>query len=38
MVFHRARIKAKDLNVEIQGKIIGCVTATKYLGVIIDNK
>ena len=38
MVFHRARIKAKDLNVEMQGNIIGCVTATKYLGVIIDNK
>ena len=38
MVFHRARIKAKDLNVEMLGNIIGCVTATKYLGVIIDNK
>ena len=38
MVFHLARIKAKDLNVEMQGNIIGCVTATKYLGVIIDNK
>ena len=38
MVFHRARIKAKDLNVEMQGNIIGCVTATKYLGVIVDNK
>ena len=38
MVFHRARIKAKDLNVEMQGNIFGCVTATKYLGVIIDNK
>ena len=38
MVFHRARIKAKDLYVEMQGNIIGCVTATKYLGVIIDNK
>ena len=38
MVFHRARIKAKDLNVEMQGNIIGCVTTTKYLGVIIDNK
>ena len=38
MVFHRARIKDKDLNVEIQGNIIGCVRANKYLGVIIDNK
>ena len=38
MVFHRARIKAKDLNVETQGNSIGCVTATKYLGAIIDNK
>ena len=38
MVFHQARIKAKDLNVEMQGNLIGCVTATKYLGVIIDNK
>ena len=31
MVFHRARIKTKDLNVEMQGNIIGCVTATKYV-------
>ena len=38
IVFHRARIKAKDLNVEMQRNIIGCVTATKYLYVIIDNK
>ena len=38
MVFHRARIKAKDLNVEMQGNIIASVTATKYLGVKIDNK
>ena len=38
MVSHRARIKAKDLNVEMQGNIIDCVTTTKYLGVIIDNK
>ena len=37
MVFHRARIKAKDLNIEMQGNILDCVT-TKYLGVIIDNK
>ena len=35
MVFHRARIKAKDLNVEMQGNNIDCVT-TKYLGIIID--
>ena len=38
MVFHGARIKAKDLNVEMQGNNIDCVTTTKYLGVIIDNK
>ena len=38
IVFHRARIKAKDLNVKIQGNIIDCVTAAKYLRVIIDNK
>ena len=38
MVFHRATIKAKDLSVKMQGNIIGCDTATKYLGVIIDNK
>ena len=38
MVFHQARIKAKDINIEMQGNIIGSVTATKYLGVIIDNK
>ena len=38
MVFYRARIKAKELNVEMQGNIIDCVTTTKYLGVIIDNK
>ena len=36
MVSHRARIKAKDLNVEMQGNIIDCVTTTKYLGLIID--
>ena len=36
MAFHRARIKAKDLNVEMQGNNIDCVTTTKYLGVIID--
>ena len=38
MVFHRARIKAKDFNVEIQGNINDCLTTTKYLRVIIDNK
>ena len=38
MLFHQARIKAKDLNVEMQGNIIDCVTATQYLGIIIDNK
>ena len=38
VVFHRARIKDKDLNVTMQGNIIHCVTATKYLGIIIDNK
>ena len=38
MVFHRARIKAKDLNVEMQGNNIDCVTTTKYLRVIIYNK
>ena len=38
MMFHRARIKAKDLNVEMQGNNIDCVTTTNYLGVIIDNR
>ena len=38
MVFHRARIKAKDLNVDMQVNNIDCVTTTKYLEVIIDNK
>ena len=38
MLFHRARIKTKDLYVEMQGIIIDCLTTTKYLGVIIDNK
>ena len=38
IVFHRARIKAKDLNIEMQGNIIDCMTTTQYLGVIIDNK
>ena len=30
MVFHRARIKDKELNVEMQGNIIDFVTTTKY--------
>ena len=38
IVFNRARIKAKDLNVEMQGNIIDCVTVKTYLGVIIVNK
>ena len=38
MVFHRARIKAKYLNVPRHGNIIDCVTATIYLRGIIDNK
>ena len=31
IVFHRARIQVKDLNVEMQGNVIDCVTTTKYL-------
>ena len=39
MIFHRARIKNKDENtVQIQGNIIDHVNATKFLGIIIDNK
>ena len=39
MIFHRARIKNKYENtVQIQGNIIDHVNATKFLGIIIDNK
>ena len=35
MIFHRARI---ENTVQIQGNIIDHVNATKFLGIIIDNK
>ena len=38
MVFHRARIKTSDIEVVMQDKSINCVTSTKFLGIIIDNK
>ena len=38
MVFHRARIKTSDIEVVMQNKSINCVTSTKFLGIIIDNK
>ena len=39
MIFHRAGIKNKYENtVQIQGNIIDHVNATKFLGIIIDNK
>ena len=38
MVFHRARIKTSDIEVVRQNKSINCVTSTKFLGIIIDNK
>ena len=38
MVFHRAKIKAVGLPVIMQRNVVECVTRTKFLGVIIDNK
>ena len=38
MVFHRAKIKAAGLPVVMQRNVVECVTKTKFLGVIIDNK
>ena len=38
MVFHRAKIKAAGLPVVMQRNVVQCVTKTKFLGVIIDNK
>ena len=38
MVFHRAMIKTSDIQVVMQNKSINCVTSTKFLGIIIDNK
>ena len=38
MVFHRAKIKAVGLPVVMQRNVVECVTRTKFLGVIIDNK
>ena len=38
MLFHRARIKTSDIEVVMQNKSINCVTSTKFLGIIIDNK
>ena len=39
MIFHRARIKNKYENtVQIQENKIDHVNATKFFGIIIDNK
>ena len=38
MVFHRARINTSDIEVVMQNKSINCVTSTKFLNIIIDNK
>ena len=38
MVFHRAKIKAVALPVEMQRNVVECVTRIKFLGVIIDTK
>ena len=38
MVFHRAKIKAVGLPIVMQRNVVECVTRTKFLGVIIDNK
>ena len=38
MVFHRARIKTQDIEAVMQNKSVNCVTSTKFLGIIIDNK
>ena len=39
MLFHRSRLKDSDKrDVIIQDRINSCVTSTKFLGVIIDDK
>ena len=38
MVFHRSRVKAKDVNVVIQQNTVDHVKSTKFLGIIIDDK
>ena len=38
LVFHRARIKAHDLGLRIDGSTLNRSTNIKYLGVIIDHK
>ena len=36
--FHRAKIKAVGLPVVMQRNVVECITRTKFIGVIIDNK
>ena len=38
MLFHRVRLKKKQLNIYFRGETIFRVNSTKFLGVIIDNK
>ena len=38
MVFHRSRIKAKDVNIVIQQNTVDRVKSTKFLEIIIDDK
>ena len=38
MVFHRARLKKKNINIWFDNVTLTEVTSLKYLGLIIDNK
>ena len=38
IVFHRSRIKTKDVNVVVQQNTIDRVNSTKFLGLIIDDE
>ena len=38
MVFHKAKVKTSGHDLIMQGNPIQCVTSTKFLGIIIDNK
>ena len=38
MIFHKSREKANDCGVILNDVIVKCMTPTKYLGIISDEK
>ena len=38
MIFHRSRLKASHCDVILNDNIVKCVTSTKFVGIIIDEK